>query len=82
MSASLFSHHKRRGALKNSLTGQYFMNLKKCSSAVWPDRAKNKNLSHLFKETHKNKTTSSIYPVNSKKDRTLNMIFKTSTFTD
>lgn len=43
---------------------------------------KNKNLSHLFKQTHKNKTTSSIYPVNSKKDQRFNMTFKTSNFTN
>lgn len=38
---------------------------------------KNKNLSHLFKQTHKNKTTSATYPVNSKKDPMFNVIFKT-----
>lgn len=68
--------------LKNRLTGQFFMNLKKCSNAAWPDTAKNKNLSHLFKQTHKNKTTSSTYSVNSKKDHRFNMIFKTLTFTN
>lgn len=79
MSAS-FSSHKRRGVVKNthwSVFHEFGKKKKKCSNAAWPDRVKNKNLSHLFKPTHKNKTTSATYPVNSKKDPMFNVIFKT-----
>ena len=52
----------------------YFFPQKKCSNSARPDRLKNKNLGHLFKQTHRNKTTSST--VNSEKDHTLKVILK------
>lgn len=44
---------------------------KKCGGAARPDRATNKSLRPLFKQTHKNTTTSARYPVNSKNNPVL-----------
>lgn len=81
MSASLSSSHKRRGGLKNSLTAQDVMNLKKCSNGAWPDRVENKASVICLNKFTKNKNTSSTNPnlVNSKKDHTFSMILKTFT---